>query len=201
MRTYYNYYPIFIFIFYPFIHNRVILCFNLCVLPVYFGIVNAKILREQTLFKKVISFMWILVFLGCAYIIECGMVIGDAIVDSDVSMLVYCYKVSICIYAGIYFLLKGITKFSLMAITSTSAVYNSSSIIVWIFNENYFIKFFEPFFTLDEFSVLHLIMSIFTLVWCIYEKARDNFLFKICFWVNVFNVMLWIVAIIKAIWG
>jgi len=187
----YHFLPSLIIFAFPFL-GGIIKIFNLCIFPIYFGFLNAMNLNADTTFKKILSFVWIFSFLGCAHIIEYIIFISNNSMDSE-GILLFCleYKISVCIFAVVYFLIQGFTKNSFMVVTSLSSLYSCFMILVYFFRENQFVRFFEPFFWLNDESQTFLVISIFTIIWCVFVKTQRNYAFKICILINLLNVMLW----------
>ncbi len=195
LNAYYHILPILFLTIYPFLHNRVITFINLCVFPIYFGLINSKIPVGQTRLKKALAFVWILVFFGVAYVLEYRLFVSDNSIDSE-GVLLFClfYKISVCISMGIYFWLKGFTKSTFLIISSLCALYSCIAMLLHIFDECSLMKFFEMFFLLNDFSIVFLLISIFTILWCIIVKINRDYLFKTCLVINLLNVLLWLIV-------
>ena len=148
--------------------------------------------------------MWTLTFFCIVYTLEYRLFVSDNIIDNEgVLFFFLCYKVSVCATMGIYFWLKGFTKSTFLTVSSLCSLYSYIAMLLYVFDENSFMRFFKMFFRLNDFSIVFLLISIFTVLWCVIIKTERNYLFKNCFGLNLLNILLWAVWAVwgRAVWG
>ncbi len=193
--------PVLAFLLYPVLKMEILTFINLCLLPVYIGLISGKVAKNHLPFNKAVFYVWVVIILGVGYIVEYifygisnnGLYILDF---KTIHMFCVNYKISLCIATCTFLFIKGFTKQNITVLTIILGVYSSLSIITWYLPSGNLKEIIELFLCLNDYSILYLFVSIITIIWCLFAKDYKNKFIVISFVTNILNIILWLSVIL-----